>query len=75
MKEEEKQKKGKDIEANRKAASLALQRVREKIAEQFRLAAHEKQYGDMVIERELPTLGYAFRGRAFRGCSYVAHSH
>ena len=43
---------------HRKAAMVALQRVRENIAEQFRLAAHEKRFSDMVIEREIPTIGF-----------------
>ena len=57
QKQEEKLRLQKDIESHRQAAQLYLARIRETIAKKFRQAAHEKQFADVVIEREVPGLG------------------
>ena len=57
QKQEEKLRVQKDIESHRQAAQLFLARIRETIASKFRQAAHEKQFADVVIERDVPGLG------------------
>lgn len=59
QKQEEKLRAQKDIESHRQAAQLFLARIRETIAQKFRQASHEKQFADVVVEREVPGIGCA----------------